>query len=435
MLKKQMPSNQNDLYNQKLEYQINLKHPLCLLASTIPWDVFESEFEKYYRKDFGRPAKPIRLMVAILILKQMYNESDESVIARWVENPYWQYFCGLEYFQWNLPCDDSELTKFRQRIGESGVEKIFQVSIILHGKAAMETEVIADTTVQEKNITFPTDTKLHIKIIEYCRNISKKHGIKLRQSYKETLKKLRWSTRYLKVPKRAKEARKAIAKLKTIAGRLLREISRNLSEDLLKKYSNKIDIMTKVLAQKRYSKNKIYSLHEPEVSCIAKGKEHVKYEFGGKASVLITKKSTIIVGAMNFQGNPYDGNTLEPALEQTERLRGSKTDKAIVDEGYRGKEKIGKTEIVRAHQTKKIKHSKYKWKSWFRRRASVEAVISHLKNDCGLSRNYLKGTIGDTINLLLSAAAFNFKKLMKKLAFIFYFFKMSLLSIMILYRC
>lgn len=423
MLKKQIKSNQTDLLGHALELLINLNNPLCLLAEKIPWEIFEKEFEEFYRKDFGRPAKPIRLMVSLLILKQMFNESDESLVARWQENPYWQHFSGEEFFQWKLPCDDSELTKFRNRIGESGVEKIFQISILIHGKAAMEVEVIPDTTVQEKNITFPTDTKLHIKIIDHCKKLSKDNQIKLRQSYVRKLKHLRWMSRYLKVPKRAKEGRRAIAKIKTIAGRLLRELLRKLSKDAIQKNSKLLGIMEQVLSQKRDSKNKIYSIHEPGVACIAKGKEHIKYEFGSKVSIIVTKNSGIIVGALNFKGNPYDGNTHEASLEQSERLRGIKAKKSIVDEGYRGKLKIGETEVIRAHQPKLNKHSKYKWRQWFRRRASVEAYISHLKNDCGLSRNYLKGEIGDQINVLLSAAAFNFKKFMIKLAFIFRFFK------------
>ena len=425
MLKKQIKTNQNDLLGHKLEFLINLKNPLCLLSENIPWEVFEQEFEKYYRKDFGRPAKPIRLMVSLLILKQMFNESDENVVSRWQENPYWQHFSGEEYFQWKFPCDDSELTKFRNRIGVEGVEKIFRLSILLHGKEAMEVEVVPDTTVQEKNITFPTDTKLHLTIIKKCWKLSKDNSIKLRQSYQRKIKEYRWKSRYLQVPTRAKEGRRAVAKIKTIAGRLLREIVRKLSNAALDQNAKLLEIMNKILTQRRDSKNKIYSIHEPHVKCIAKGKEHKKYEFGSKVSILLTKNTGIIVGALNFPSNPYDGHTLEAALEQSERLRGIKVQKAIVDEGYRGRAKIGETEIIRAHQPKLNKHSKYKWRKWFKRRASVEAIISHLKNDYRLSRNYLKGVAGDQINLLLSAAAFNFKKLIYKLVFYFQFFKFT----------
>lgn len=428
MLGKTNKTRQTDLFRSKLENIINLKNPICLLSEAIPWNEFEKGFERFYRLDFGRPAKPVRLMVSLLILKQMYNESDETVVARWCENPYWQYFSGEEYFQWQLPCDPSELTRFRQRIGAEGVEKILAISIKVHGKAGLETDVIPDTTVQEKNITFPTDTKLHLKIIEKCRKLSEKYSISLRQSYRNTVPRLRFETRYVRIPSRAKQGRRAIFKIKTIAGRLLRDVERKLPSEVKSEDKTLLEAMQRALEQKRESKNKIYSIHEPEVSCIAKGKEHRKYEFGSKVSVLITKSSGIIVGALSFRGNPYDGNTLEPTLLQSERLRGITAEKALVDEGYRGRAKIGETEILRVHQKKKDKYSKYKWRQFFRRRASVEAIISHLKRGCGLVRNYLKGTVGDEINLLLSAAAFNFRKLLSKIAFIFRFF------ILIFYR-
>lgn len=423
MLKKSFKSNQDDLYKSKLEYLIDLKHPLVLLSEKIHWELFEIEFEKLYCKDIGRPAKPIRLMVSLLLLKHMFDESDESVIERWRENPYWQYFSGMEYFQWQLPCDRTELIKFRSRIGDSGIEKIFKESIDLHGKAGMEKEVIPDTTVQEKNITFPTDTKLHLKIIDKCMAIGREYGIKWRQTYSRTIKELRFEARYVRIPSRAKQGRKAIHKIKTIAGRLSRELSRKLSNEAKAAISKLLLVMKRILEQTKDSKNKVYSVHEPDVSCIAKGKEHKKYEFGSKVSILVTKNSGVIVGAMNFQGNPYDGNTLEPALEQSERLRGVKAEKAIVDEGYRGRAKIGETEILRVHQPKKKGYSKQRWKQWFKRRASVEAVISHLKSDHRMGRNYLSGTIGDSINAMLAASAYNFKKLMYELAFIFRIFK------------
>jgi len=423
MLKKPVDNSQDDFYKSKLEYLIDLKNQLCLLSKKIPWEIFDNEFKQFYSEVRGRPAKRIRLMVSLLILKQMYDESDESVLERWRENPYWQYFSGEQFFRWEFPCDSTELTKFRRRIGEKGVERIFALSIMLHGKEAMEREVIPDTTVQEKNITFPTDTKLHLKIINKCWRIGEQNDVNFRQTYRRIVKRLRWQARYVRVPSRAKEGRKAVAKLKTIAGRLLRDLERKLSKEALEFNSKLINVMRRILAQMKDSKNKVYSVHEPEVSCIAKGKEHKKYEFGSKVSILIAKKSGIIVGALNFQGNPYDGNTLEAALEQSERIRGIKAERAIVDEGYRGRARIGETEVTRVHQPKLNKYSKYKWRKWFKRRASVEAVISHLKFDHRMERNYLRGTIGDSINLLLSAAAYNFKKLMRKLAFIFWDFK------------
>ncbi len=423
MLTKSQSSNQNELFRNRLESIIDLKKPLCVLSTKINWSALEELFSKYYSKDFGRPSKPIRLMVSLLILKHLHNMSDESVVERWSENPYWQYFSGMEYFQWHLPCVPTELVKFRNRIGDAGVEEILKQSIEIHGKSAMEKEVIQDTTVQEKNITFPTDAKLHIKIIKLCLKLAISNNIKLRQTYTTTLKKLRWSLRYLNSPKRRKEALKAMRKIKTIAGRLVREILRKLNSEQLEKYKDLLDRMQRVLNQKRTDKNKIYSLHEPEVACIAKGKEHKKYEFGSKVSVTITKTNCIIVGAKSFLGNPYDGNTLEPSLEQVTRLRESPPARVLVDEGYRGRAKIGETEIVRAHRKKEDKgnkdesHSKYKRKKWFNRRAAVEPVIGHLKKNYRMAINYLKGSIGDSVNLMLAATAFNINKWLKNLVF------------------
>jgi IS5 family transposase len=426
MIKQKVKNHQDNIFYTKLSDLIDQKHELCLLSQRIPWEQFETDLSKYYTKDFGRPAKEIRKMVSLLILKQIEACSDEGATRRWRENPYWQYFSGEEYFQWKEPCVPTELTKFRNRIGEKGVEKILEISIKLFGNRAMEEEVVADTTVQEKNITFPTDTKLQLKVIGKCLKISKREGIKLRQSYRRTIKKLRWQVRYLKTAKRASQGRRAMRKIKTIAGRQLRDLMRKLTEEAKKRYEEELEIMNKVLQQKKEDKNKIYSLHEPQVSCISKGKEHKKYEFGSKASLLVTKTSGIIVGAASFQGSPYDGNTLEEQLKQSERIRGIKAAKALVDEGYRGRSTIEDTEVIRVHQlNKKKKYSDRRWKAWFRRRASIEAIISHLKNDYGLRKNYLKGSVGDSINLMLTGAAYNFRKLMYELSIILRFLKES----------
>ena len=181
---------QLNMYRQRLADQLNPRYSLYRLAERIPWEVFEEEFQGLYSHT-GRTAHPIRLMVGLLILKQIRNLSDEAVVERWVENGYYQYFCGGVFFQWELPCHPTDLVYFRKRIGEQGVEKILQVSIDLHGdKASKDREILIDTTVQEKNITFPTDTKLYRKISEHCVSIAKEEDIELRQTYGWTIKKL-----------------------------------------------------------------------------------------------------------------------------------------------------------------------------------------------------------------------------------------------------
>jgi len=403
---------QMGLFKEDLSEMLNPKHPLYLLGERIPWEVFEKEFKDLYGKT-GRPAKPIRLMTALLILKQLYDLSDESVIQAWIENPYYQHFSGMRTFQWKFPVDPTDLVYFRKRIGEKGVSKILEVSISLHGEKAKEKEVVIDSTVQEKNITFPTDTNLYRGIIQGCLRIAEDEGIILRQSYTRTTKALLLDQRFRNHPKNFRKALKSQRRLKTIAGRLVREIGRKTSGN-----SEKLELYEKVLSQQKNDSNKIYSLHEPQVYCIAKGKEHKKYEFGSKASIAVTKNSGIIIGALNIRENTYDGNTLSATLSQVESLTKNKPSFAICDRGYRGVSEINGTKILIPGRSKKnaTPYEKRKARLRFRRRAAIEPVIGHLKSDYGLVRNYLRGHMGDGINLMLAAAAFNFSKLMKELA-------------------
>lgn len=415
--------DQQSFLYQGLKEILNPKEPLYQLAEKIRWEEIEEGFAKYYI-DFGRPAKPIRLMVSLLLLKQMYNLVDETVVEQWVQNPYWQYFSGEKEFQWKIPVEPSDFVHFRKRIGEEGVKKIFAISIKLHGKEAQESEVVVDTTVQEKNITFPTDVKLHKKIIDQCKKIAKEEGIEQRQSYKRVVKKLVMSQRFRNHPKNRKKALRAERKLKTIAGRMVREIERKLTSEQKQKYEASLDIYNKILRQKKTDKEKVYSIHEPKVYCVSKGKEHKKYEFGAKASVVMTKGSGIIVGAYSLEKNDYDGHTLPKALDQCEELCGLRPRVAIADRGYKGRTRIGETEIQLPKPPKKgtSEYEKKKARGRFRRRAAIEPIIGHLKTDYRMARNFLKGVIGDTINLMLAAAAFNFKKWMRKMKNFFVLF-------------
>ena len=270
--------------------QLNPKHPLLQLARTIPWDFFESEFAPLYAP-IGRPAKPIRLMVGLSILKHMENVSDEVVVRHWVQNPYYQAFCGEVEFQWSFPCDPSDLVYFRKRVGEKGFEKILASSITIHGEKAIEEEVCIDTTVQEKNVTFPTDAKLYRKIIVYCLKLARKENIKLRRSYAKEIKQRKLECRFAGHPRNRAKARKAVKRLKTIAGRLVRELERKLPLDVLENLAEDFALFYRGLNQKRGDKRKLYSLHEPHVYCMSKGKEHKRYEFGTKVSIATTRDS------------------------------------------------------------------------------------------------------------------------------------------------
>jgi IS5 family transposase len=395
------------------EEQLSHQHPLYILANKIQWNLFEEAFKKHYSEQ-GRPAKPIRLMVALLMLKHIRNLSDESVVEQWMENVYYQYFSGETAYACGVPCEASELVHFRHRIGEEGVELILKESIRVNEGDSDDPHVSVDTTVQEKNITYPTDDKLYKKIIRKCQQISYKEGLPVRQTYTRTLKKLSFEQRFRNHPKNKAKARKADRKVKTIAGRLLRELERNLPAD--SRYQDNVALFKRVLAQKRSDAGKVYSLHEPQVQCISKGKEHKKYEFGNKVSVVHTQTTGVIVGALGFR-NEYDGHTLEKALAQTTRLTGSAPKTATVDRGYKGRSTIGETVVQLPKPFSEKSTSKYKQqklKRSFRRRAAIEPVISHLKADHRLSRNFYQGIFGDNINIMLSAAAFNFKRMMNK---------------------
>ena len=394
-----------------LNEQLDPRQALKQLADKIPWRQFEQAFGAYYSEE-GRPAKPVRLMVGLLLLKQLFNQGDETVVAAWVQNPYWQYFCGMSEFQWALPCDPSDLVYFRQRIGEAGVQRILQVSAQLHGPKAQEKEVVVDTTVQEKNITYPTDSKLARKIIQRCWKLADRHGVKLRRRYRKAVRHCLMAQRWRKDRRKRKAAQRALRKMKVIAGRLMRELERKLPSDRRHEQRENFALYRRVLAQRPPDKNKIYSLHEPQVYCVAKGKEHKKYEFGSKASVVMTKTHAIIVGAVAHEQNLYDGDALTPALQQAKRITEQSPVRAIVDRGYRGRQQVEGTQVLvpgraKAGQSKSVTA---KMRARFRRRAAIEPVISHLKHQYRLVRCFLKGFVGDNLNLGLAAAAWNLKK-------------------------
>lgn len=409
------PHNTPSLFSN-LSDMLNQSHPLYKLADKIDWVKFDTAFASLYCQNNGRPAKPIRLMCGLLILKHLRNLSDESVVEQWSENAYYQYFCGMQEFIPGAPCASSELVHFRNRIGAKGIELIFQESIRVNNEDDDDKHhdvAFIDSTVQEKNITYPTDAKLHKKIVRKVLDIVHKLELPLRQSYTFVLKRIYRDQRFRNHPKNRKKAVRADRKLRTIAGRLVRELKRNLGEDSL--YAELIERFEAILAQRPHSQKKIYSIHEPEVQCISKGKEHKKYEFGNKVSI-IRSSTGIILGAQSFR-NEYDGHTIEAALAQVERLTRRKLKILAGDRGYRGKKEVNGTRILipdvpKPSDSRYQKHKKHKL---FRKRAGIEPTIGHLKSNHRLGRNFYKGLTGDAVNILLAAAAYNFKRAMRVL--------------------
>jgi len=415
-MKGKLPNQgQKNMFRPVLKEIINPNHELVVLSQQIDWSEFEDSFSPLYSHT-GQPGMPIRTMVGLLLLKRIYNLGDETVMEQWLQNPYYQYFCGESEFQWEYPCDPSDMVHFRKRIGEEGAEKIFQLSVLSRKKEIRTKDVLIDTTAQEKNITYPTDAKLLIKVIQQCNKIARLESISQRQTYKRTMKKLLLKQRFAHHPKRKKEANAALRKLRTLAGRLVRELERTLNEEALKHYAEQLINLNKVVSQKKLDKNKIYSLHEPSTSCIAKGKAHRKFEFGSKVSFAVVPGVNIIVGVKNFNGNPNDTTTLQPALDNVEKISGIKFKNAIVDRGYKGKKEVNGTTIVTPRPPNaKQPYSKSTMRKKCRTRAAVEPVIGHVKHDCRMARNYLKGTIGNSINANLAAAGFNFRGLLRKI--------------------
>jgi IS5 family transposase len=412
MLSKKKLSHQLEMFNS-LGDQLNQKHSLYILADKIRWGDFDAAFSNLYCSDNGRPAKPIRLMVGLILLKHLRNLSDESIVEQWSENMYYQYFTGELKFVCNPPCTSTELVVFRNRIGDAGMELILKESIRINDdESPMDKSqliISVDTTVQEKNITYPTDDKQYKKIIKKCWKLADEYSIVLRRSYRRTVKKLAVQQRLKNTSKGYKQARKASRRVRTIAGALVRELERKLPVDILKQQADQLSLFMRVIKQQRTDKDKIYSLHEPLVKCYTKGKEHKKFEFGSKCSIAVDQATGIIVAACNDATNRHDSKTLPEVLEQCERLVGTAPKEAFVDRGYRGinKYKSCLIQVPGKHQniskTKRKRHSK---------RAAIEPIIGHLKAHYRMCRNFYKGLKGDIINVLLAAAAMNFKRVM-----------------------
>lgn len=415
----QLPdSNQRELFRPMLVDIIDPSHELVLLANKIDWKYFENEFGMLY-SPVGQSSVPIRLMVGCLLLKYLENLGDESLAKRWVRDPYMQYFCGMRCFEYKFPFNPSDFCHFRKRLGDSGFEKIFSYSVHLHGKETLKgsTWHLSDTTVQENNTTFPTDAKLCKKVIDGCNRMAKTAKVKLRRSYTRESKQLLRDTYNSKHPKRAKQAKKACKRLRTIANAQLRDLGRKMNEWYNFIFRQDLDLYKRVANQRKNDKDKIYSLHKPFTRCIAKGKAHKPYEFGNKVGIITTSRKgrKIITAVKAFLGNPFDGHTIEPLLGQMEN-NGLKLPKEIIyDRGGKGSAQIKGVKILTPAKAKKTDtpYQKQCKRKKFRSRAGIEPIIGHLKTDHRMAQNYLLDECGIQINALMACSAWNLKKLME----------------------
>jgi transposase, IS5 family len=417
-------TGEQDLFRARLDQILNMNHELVRLAQAIDWPVLEERFGAVYSDGPGMPPLPTRLMAGLAILKHTFNLSDEALCARWIENPYFQYLCGEEFFRHELPFDRSSMTRWRSRMGEERIVALLQESLSIAVKTgAMKPtdtrQVIVDTTVQPKNVMFPTDAKLIHRARERLVRLAKRAGLDLRQTYVRVGKLALIKQQRYAHAKQFKRANKALRRLKTYLGRTIRDISRQIAGDAqldaLFKWSL-YQAATVLEQRQRQRGRKIYSLHAHEVECIGKGKAHAPYEFGVKVSVATTLKRSkggqFALHAKALPGNPYDGHTLAAIIPDMEKTIGNEISRVLADAGYRGHNapESHKFRVFTSGQKRRVTPA---IKRQMRRRSAVEPVIGHIKNEHRMGRNYLAHTQGDAINAILAAAGYNFSLLLR----------------------
>jgi IS5 family transposase len=417
-------TGKQDLFRSRLDQIIDLNHALAKLARTIDWGFLEERFGEVYTDGPGQPPLPTRLMAGLAILKYTFDLSDEALCERWVENPYYQYLCGEEFFQHRLIFDRSSLTRWRQRMGEEKLAALIQESLSIATKTgALKpsdlSRVIVDTTVQPKNVMFPTDAKLLNRAREILVRLAKKNGLGLRQSYARVGKFALIKHQRYAHAKQFKRANRSLKKLKTYLGRVIRDIARRSVDDegLKEAFAKPLALARRVLTQHHKQRGpKVYSLHAPEVECIGKGKAHKPYEFGVKVSVATpikhSKGGQFVTHVAALPGNPYDGHTLAKVIPAMETLIGNIVERLIADAGYRGHNAPPdyKFRVFTSGQKRRVTPQ---IKREMRRRSAVEPVIGHLKDDHRMGRNYLAHRAGDAANAVLAAAGYNFSLLIR----------------------
>ena len=411
-----------DLFQPALEEIIDMGHALVRLAKEIDWDFLDRRFSAVCQPGPGQPPLPTRLVAGLMILKHTHNLSDEVLCARWLENPYYQYFCGEEAFCHRLPFDRTSLTRWRQRLGEEQLAALLQESLsVAHKTDALATKdlerVAVDTTVQPKAVTHPTDARLLHRALEKLVDLAKRNGVPLRQSYVRVAKRAAIMVGRYSHAHQFKRARRMLKFLRTRLGRVIRDITRKIEGDveLAARFTPLLDRARRVRMQDhRQRGHKIYSLHAPEVECIGKGKARAPYEFGCKVSVATPvtqpRGGQFVLHAKALHGNPFDGHTLGPVLADMTRLLGIEPRRIHVDKGYRGHNHPHKFRVWISGQTRRVTAT---IRREMKRRAAVEPVIGHMKAEHRMDRNYLKGREGDRANAVLAAAGYNFSLLLR----------------------
>ena len=444
-----------DFFRARLDAMVDLRHPLAVLATRLPWLQLEAELAPIWRRESrdgvlpegedwfgsgggvlvaagvsyaGRSRLPIRLMCSLIYLKHAFNLSDEETCERWAENVVWQYFSGMDYYEPRPPCDATQIGRFRAAIGETGMQAILKATIdtAVTSEAIKPAEferIIVDSTVQEKAIAYPVDSRL----LEIARHKmvthAKRCGIALRQTFAKEGKTLKRKAGGYAHAKQFNRLKRTVKRQRTIVGKLIREVRKQLSAGVISSAATPttlaalytlLDRADRIRTQQPKDKNKLYALHAPEVECISKGKARIRYEFGVKVSLAVTHKQGLMVGAKRFVGNPYDGHTLAAQISQCNELikaAGSEVKQAFVDLGYRGVDADNPgVEVV--HRGR-IRSMSERQKKQLKRRQAIEPAIGHVKYDNRMIRCYLRGSIGDALHAISCAAGYNIRWLMR----------------------
>jgi len=417
--KKHETTGSSDLFRARLDQIINLKHELAQLAGKIDWDWIDSEIAPLY-SDKGRPGIETRFVIGLLLLKQIYGLSDEGVCERWVYDPYFQHFTGEEFFQHAFPHERSDLSHWRKRLGDK-LELLLAESLrVAHESGALRTRdmarVTVDTTVQPKNVAFPTDAKLLHAAIKGLNRLARKHGVRLRQSYIRIAKRAAMMAGRYAHAKQFNRQRRQLRILRTRLGRLIRDIRRKVEGQapIAAAFEAPLSRASQIRSQQQRQRGwKLYSFHAPETECIGKGKASAPYEFGVKASIVTTNARApggqFVLHAKALPGNPYDGHTLRDVIEGTERLTGREIERVYVDKGYRGHDAHNPRRVFISGQKRGVFGT---IKRELRRRSAIEPVIGHMKAEGHLGRCYLKGRDGDAANVILTAIGYNFRRIL-----------------------
>ena len=417
--KKHQTTGSSDLFRARLDQIINLKHELVQLAGKLDWDWIDGEIAPLYSEN-GRPGIETRFMVGLLLLKHIYGLSDEGVCERWVHDPYFQYFTGEEFFQHEFPHERSDLSHWRKRLGDK-LELLLAESLrVAHASGALRSKdlkrVTVDTTVQPKNISFPTDAKLLHAAIRGLNRLANKHGVRLRQSYLRIAKRAAMMAGRYAHAKQFNRHRRELRILRTRLGRLIRDIGRKIEgqADVEAAFALPLARASQIRGQQQRQRGwKLYSFHAPETECIGKGKASAPYEFGVKVSIVTTNTRApggqFVLHARALPGNPYDGHTLRDVIDQTQKLTGCEIERGYVDKGYRGHDAQNPRRVFISGQKRGVFGV---IKRELRRRSAIEPVIGHMKAEGHLGRCYLKGRAGDAANAILSAVGYNFRRIL-----------------------